>query len=135
VSPGRALGLALLGVGPPLLWCCLFYYWDRLEPEPHGHVLGAFGLGALAVAPALLVAQLLERALPALAQSPVGDALVLSGLVEESTKLAVFLLSAYTWVEFDEPYDGILYMVALSLGFAATENTLYVLRGGAAKDI
>ena len=32
--------------------------------------------------------------------------------------------------EFDEPYDGIMYGVAVSLGFAAIENVLYVYMDG-----
>ena len=32
----------------------------------------------------------------------------------------------YPHDEFDEPYDGIMYAVAASLGFAAIENVMYV---------
>src|SRR5690606_34909890 len=32
--------------------------------------------------------------------------------------------------EFDEPFDGIVYAVMVSLGFAATENIAYVVQGG-----
>src|SRR5215831_10010883 len=122
--------IALLAILPPLGLCTFFYLQDRWEPEPHGHVAAAFGLGLLAVAPAILFAQLLERALPALAANPLSDAFLLAGGVEEAVKLAVLLLTAYTWDEFDEPYDGIVYAVALALGFATTENLLYVARGG-----
>ncbi len=33
----------------------------------------------------------------------------------------------YKHVYFDEPYDGIVYAVALSLGFATVENVIYAL--------
>jgi protease PrsW len=33
----------------------------------------------------------------------------------------------YKHVYFDEPYDGIVYAVALSLGFATIENVIYAL--------
>jgi RsiW-degrading membrane proteinase PrsW (M82 family) len=124
--------LIALAVLPPILLCIFFYLQDRLEPEPRGHVLGAFAIGLVAVAPALFVAQTLERIFPPLAATPFGDAYLLAGLVEESTKLTLFLFTAYRWAEFDEPFDGIVYATALALGFAATENVLYVLRGGLA---
>jgi protease PrsW len=128
----HTLLLIVLALGPPILLCVFFYRQDRLEPEPAGHVLAAFLLGLLAVAPAFILAQRLEAALPRLAASPLGDAFLLAAGVEESVKLALLLASAYTWAEFDEPFDGIVYATAVALGFAATENTLYVVRGGAA---
>src|SRR5262249_32752502 len=131
VQPVLILRL-LLAILPPLALVAFFYRQDRREPEPRGHVAGAFALGLLTVAPALLLAQLAERLLPGLAASTAGDAFVLTGGIEEASKLAVLLASVYGWTEFDEPMDGIVYAVALSLGFATTENALYVLRGGAA---
>ena len=37
---------------------------------------------------------------------------------------------AQTNKEFNEPFDGIVYAVMVSMGFAATENIFYVLEGG-----
>ncbi|MBN8550731.1 MAG: PrsW family intramembrane metalloprotease [Deltaproteobacteria bacterium] len=51
-------------------------------------------------------------------------------LVEESCKLAALLLIAYRKPDFNEPFDGIIYAVAVSLGFAALENALYCLQFG-----
>jgi len=123
--------LVAFALTPPILLMVFFYLQDRVEPEPHAHVLGAFAIGIMAVAPALVFEQRLEYSLPLLAASPVGDAYVIAAFVEESTKLGLLMASAYTWAEFDEPFDGIVYATAVSLGFAATENALYVLRGGA----
>ena len=122
--------LLALALAPPILLVVFFYLQDHLEPEPHAHVFGAFAIGMLAVAPALLIAQRLESAFPRVAASPAGDAFLLAALLEETTKLGLLLASAYTWAEFDEPFDGIVYATAVALGFAATENALYVLRGG-----
>ncbi|MGC7950656.1 PrsW family glutamic-type intramembrane protease, partial [Bacillus sp. II_CA] len=36
----------------------------------------------------------------------------------------------YNHVEFDDPYDGILYGASISLGFATIENVLYLLSFG-----
>jgi RsiW-degrading membrane proteinase PrsW (M82 family) len=122
--------LVALALGPPILLCVFFYLQDRWEPEPHAHVLAAFGIGMLAVAPALIIAQRLDALLPRVSASAVGDAFLLAAGVEETIKLVLLLASAYMWAEFDEPFDGIVYATAVALGFAATENALYVLRGG-----
>jgi RsiW-degrading membrane proteinase PrsW (M82 family) len=37
---------------------------------------------------------------------------------------------AFRQKEFDEPFDGIVYGVVVSLGFAAVENIFYVMDGG-----
>lgn len=37
---------------------------------------------------------------------------------------------AQTKEAFNEPFDGIVYSVMVSMGFAATENIFYVLEGG-----
>jgi RsiW-degrading membrane proteinase PrsW (M82 family) len=51
-------------------------------------------------------------------------------LVEEGFKY--WVLKRITWksVYFNERFDGIVYGVAVSLGFAAFENILYVMGGG-----
>ena len=53
-------------------------------------------------------------------------------LVEEFLKYLVIRWAAYFKEAFNEPYDGIMYSVAASLGFAALENFLYVLSNGVA---
>src|SRR5205823_14283423 len=99
--------LLVCAVLPPLALVAFFYLQDRRQPEPRGYVAGAFGLGLLAVAPAMWLAHLIERALPRLAASPAGEAIVLAGIGEEATKLAILVASLSTWAEFDEPLDGI----------------------------
>jgi RsiW-degrading membrane proteinase PrsW (M82 family) len=51
---------------------------------------------------------------------------LIAGLIEEGFKFRAFKWLIYDNNEFDEPYDGILYAVMISLGFAAFENILYV---------
>jgi RsiW-degrading membrane proteinase PrsW (M82 family) len=53
------------------------------------------------------------------------------GLIEEGTKFLVVYYSVYRHREFDEVFDGIVYAVVASLGFATLENIAYVLEGGA----
>jgi RsiW-degrading membrane proteinase PrsW (M82 family) len=122
MDPGRAL---LLASAPALL--ILWAFWKRdLHREPKLLVLKLYALGAVAAAPAYL----LEGWLPGPA-SRLYDNFVRVGLVEEAMKLLPFLVFAYRRPEFDEPMDGIVYAVAVALGFATVENALYgIVFGG-----
>ncbi|MFM8770800.1 MAG: PrsW family intramembrane metalloprotease [Candidatus Kapaibacterium sp.] len=48
------------------------------------------------------------------------------GFVEELSKWIMVRSKIYSWVNFNEPYDGIFYSVMVSLGFATLENIGYV---------
>jgi RsiW-degrading membrane proteinase PrsW (M82 family) len=58
------------------------------------------------------------------------DAFVLAGFIEELAKWVVLIAAVYHWDEFDEPLDGVVYGVAVALGFATLENLLFVARLG-----
>ncbi|HWE30372.1 MAG TPA: PrsW family glutamic-type intramembrane protease [Polyangia bacterium] len=112
-----------------------FYLKDRYEPEPRGHVALAFAKGAVATVPAYAASWALARAVGdewlALGGLPARafDAVVLAAVCEELPKWIAFLF-IYRWNEFDEPLDGVVYGVALALGFATVENVLCVVRDG-----
>ena len=53
-----------------------------------------------------------------------------SSVIEEFFKWFVLLIAIYNHIEFDDPYDGILYGASISLGFATIENVLYLLSFG-----
>jgi RsiW-degrading membrane proteinase PrsW (M82 family) len=126
-----------LGVAPSLFLMIFFYLKDRYEPEPRGYVALAFIKGMLATLPAYGAAWLFARAVGdewlALGGWParVFEALVLAALCEELPKLIAFA-AIYRWDELDEPLDGVVYGVALALGFATVENVLCVARDGVA---
>src|SRR5699024_10458329 len=50
--------------------------------------------------------------------------------LEEFFKWFIFMCAMYYHDEFDDHYDGIVYAVAISLGFASVENILYLLTNG-----
>jgi RsiW-degrading membrane proteinase PrsW (M82 family) len=52
------------------------------------------------------------------------------GLIEEFSKYIIVRYYAQTKRQYNEPFDGIVYAVTVSMGFAATENIFYVLEGG-----
>jgi RsiW-degrading membrane proteinase PrsW (M82 family) len=130
-----ALSIAL-GAAPSLFLMVFFYLKDRYEPEPRGHVALAFAKGALAIVPSYFAARGLELAVGRVwlalggIEARLFEALVMAATVEELAKWTVFLSLIYWWQEFDEPLDGVVYGVALALGFATVENVMCVLRDG-----
>ena len=60
------------------------------------------------------------------------EAFVLCGLIEELAKGIMLIAAVYHWREFDEPLDGLVYGVAIALGFATFENYLYLSSHGVA---
>jgi RsiW-degrading membrane proteinase PrsW (M82 family) len=123
-----ALPLALLPV--PLL-VVLVLWMDRLEPEPRGNLVFAFGWGAgIAALTALIVntANLEYVTMPALGASTGEYVAATFGapVVEETLKgLVVIGLMLRRRGEFDGPTDGIIYAAMVGLGFAMIENVGY----------
>lgn len=57
-------------------------------------------------------------------------AFVIVALVEEWSKYVMVRNYAFPKPEFDEPFDGIVYAVMVSMGFATVENIGYVMENG-----
>ncbi|MBB5355777.1 RsiW-degrading membrane proteinase PrsW (M82 family) [Anoxybacillus mongoliensis] len=119
ISAGIAPGLALLSY---------FYLKDEYETEPLSLVLRMFLYGAFLVFPLMFIQHVLkiEHMLP----NPFVEAFLSTSLLEEFFKWFVFYYAIYDHREFNEPYDGIVYGVSVSLGFATLENILYLFANG-----
>ncbi|GIP37498.1 protease PrsW [Paenibacillus sp. J31TS4] len=117
------LSLLAAAVAPGLALLSYFYLKDRYETEPIHMVLRLFLFGVLLVFPIMMV----QRALVlAFGENPYVFSFVYSGGIEELFKWLILYLVIYKHLAFDEPYDGIVYAVAVSLGFATMENVFYV---------
>jgi RsiW-degrading membrane proteinase PrsW (M82 family) len=57
-------------------------------------------------------------------------AFLIVAVIEEFSKYIIVRYFAQPNKEFNEPFDGIMYAVMVSMGFAATENIMYVFEGG-----
>lgn len=127
VSPPIAL---LLAVVPASLWLAFFYLQDRYEPEPTHYVFGVFLLGALVAAPMadFVIYQLAppvplaQHGLGAFSLDRVLHATLVVGLAQELCKYVAVRYTIYTSAEFDEPMDGVVYMMAVGTGFAIWVN-------------
>lgn len=125
---------ALAAVFPSLL--LLWYFHSRdVYPEPPRVLWTTFGLGLLTILPTLAFSMPILMALESRAdQNPYilgfAKAFVTAAMPEEFFKLAVLWLYCVKHEAFDEPMDGIVYGVSVSLGFATLENILFVASGG-----
>ena len=122
------LNIVTAGVAPGLALLIYFYLKDQYNTEPISVVLKAFIYGALIVIPVMFLQYVLDA--EGILMANWADAFLAKGLIEELLKWGIFLLLIYGHVEFDEPYDGIVYGVAISLGFATFENILYLFTNG-----
>ena len=128
------------GAAPSLFLLTFFYLRDLWQREPMHRVVMAFALGLYAMAAARGLAFTVLGLLPPdwLSSGTEGarlfESLVLSGVIEETAKAVVLFTSIYHWDEFDEPLDGVVYGVAVSLGFATLENVLYIANAQAGFD-
>jgi len=126
----------IVAAAPSLFLLTFFYLKDRYEREPLQHIMMAFGLGLYAMIAGHGIASTAETWVPRdwlmLGGEPAKlfDAFLLSGFVEELAKWVVLVAAVYHWDEFDEPLDGVVYGVAVALGFATLENLLFVARLG-----
>lgn len=107
----------------PLVAC---YLWlDRYEPEPRGLLVTALLWGAVVATAAALLLQGLD--LFVFEPSRTGAAVVLAPVTEEFAKGAfIVLLLLFRRAEFDGILDGIVYAGLVGIGFAFTENILYL---------
>lgn len=125
-APGStvlAVGLAAVPVGPVLA----AYLWlDRYEPEPRPLLVAGLAWGAFVATMAALVIQGIGGLVV-----PVTDTTslaIVAPVVEEASK-GLFLVLLLWWrrAEVDGILDGIVYAGMVGVGFAFTENVLYLL--------
>ncbi|WP_164668744.1 glutamic-type intramembrane protease PrsW [Virgibacillus doumboii] len=121
------LAVLSAGIAPTFALMAFFYLKDRFT-EPITLILKTFIFGALLVFPIMFIQYAFT------VESPGTSAFVQSflyvGLIEEFFKWFIFLYIIYHHTEFDAHYDGIIYAVSISLGFATVENLLYLLTNG-----
>jgi RsiW-degrading membrane proteinase PrsW (M82 family) len=116
------LSVLAAAIAPGIALLAYFYWKDRYDAEPLSMVVKLFLSGMLIVLPAMIV----QRGLMLwLGDSPLTFSFVISAGVEELLKFFVLYHIIFNHTEFDEPYDGIVYATAVSLGFATLENVLY----------
>ena len=127
--------LALLAVLPAIVLLVVIYRADNIEKEPFSLMAKVFGLGALTTISAMILEEIGLYILSFFFYTPNAlytffEMFCVVALAEEAGKY--FVLKKATWKnkEFNFSFDGIVYSVCASLGFATLENILYVFQGG-----
>ncbi|MBN2543243.1 PrsW family intramembrane metalloprotease [bacterium] len=114
-----ALTIFALSFAPGAFWIWYFYRRDKLEHEPKKKVFKLFFFGLLSAIPVAIIETVLDF-------NAFFTLLFLAPILEEAAKFLTVRITIYRDTEFDEPMDGIMYAVAVALGFASLENLAYI---------
>ena len=126
------LALALL---PALILVYYTYQQDKLQREPVKSVVKAFFYGCASVFASLLISVplmhlgLFNTEIKSLSGA-FATAFFGAAIPEETAKLFLLWLFLRKCKDFDERMDGIVYAVAVGMGFAAFENIEYLMAAG-----
>jgi len=124
--------LLFISLAPVFIIAFYIYNRDRYEKEPVSLLFKALIIGIICVLPVLLIEGLLimlysgKEGMTEAAYT----SFVVAGMTEEGIKFLALFLFFWKNKNFNEKFDGIVYAVYISLGFAAIENILYVFQGG-----
>ncbi len=121
----------------PMFFFAAFVYWlDRYEKEPIALLGATFFWGVIiATGGAFVINTIFGVGIYIFTGSEAaanfGTASIVAPIVEEFLKgLAVAIVFFIYYKEFDSILDGVIYGGIVGLGFAASENTLYIYRDG-----
>lgn len=124
------------GFFPMFLFAILIYWLDRYEKEPAALLGAAFFWGVvIAAGGSFIINTVFGLGIYMFTGSEgtteAATASIVAPIVEEILKgLAVAIVFFLFRREFDSVLDGIMYGGMVGLGFAATENVLYIYRNG-----
>jgi len=126
------LAFLIASASPVVIFLYLINRKDRIQ-EPPALLRRCFLWGIGIALPAVLIEWMLGITGSELSEGffqSAYTAFVVAALTEELLKWWVLKKIVWKNAHFDEHYDGIIYAVFVSLGFAFIENVLYVFSGG-----
>ena len=141
--------LAAVALIPATVLCCYVYKKDRADKEPIGFLLFLMALGALSAVPVMIASDPINNFIDNFFSrfgTEEGGAVYLSkplyqvylfisntigiALIEEGFKWIALYFSTKDSKHFNSLFDGVIYAVFVSLGFAALENVEYTFTYG-----
>lgn len=126
----------IVAVAPALFLMKKVYDLDKIEKEPPQLLWKLFLCGCLSVIPGVILEVLYTRLISPLFLNSSALVYLLAenflgvALVEEGCKFFFLYKRAYRHPAFNYRFDGVVYAVFVSLGFALVENILYVAQFG-----
>ena len=130
--------LLSLALAPGAAIALFIYLKDKHEPEPFSLLFLCFLYGGLSTLVTLLISWPVNIILLTQHEDILDqffNAFFKVALVEEFSKFFFVRFILYYNKNFNEPFDGIVYSVMVSMGFATIENIIYVFQYGFATGI
>jgi RsiW-degrading membrane proteinase PrsW (M82 family) len=126
------MGILIASLAPVFIILFYIYFRDKYDREPVALLARAVALGMGVVIPILFVERVLIGIMPSFGRlgSAAYHAFLVAGTTEEVFKFLALFLLIWKSPSFNEQFDGIVYAVFVSLGFAGVENVLYVMENG-----
>jgi len=139
ISPELFIYAAAGGLLPAILWLWFWLREDRSYPEPRRILALTFLGGMIAILPAIALQLSVDTTLaswfqaieakfkPLLIFGTASFIIFIHAAIEELVKFGLCFITALRTRENDEPVDSVIYLITTALGFAAVENTLFIL--------
>jgi protease PrsW len=127
------LTLLSIALAPGCAIILYIYFKDFHEREPLSLLVISFLYGALSTVVTLLISLPVNMFILTKPDDVIHqfiNAFFKVALVEESSKFLFVRFVLYRNHNFNEPFDGIVYAVMVSMGFATIENIIYVYQYG-----
>jgi RsiW-degrading membrane proteinase PrsW (M82 family) len=126
------MSFLIASITPVIIFLYLTYRKDRIK-EPAKILAWCFFGGFLSIILTLIIDAPLTPMVDSIANPLIksfGDSFIVAAIPEEFSKFVVLYWIVWRNKDFDQHYDGILYAIFVSMGFALIENILYVFDGG-----
>ena len=128
------MGLLAIAIAPGIAICLFIYLKDKYNREPFWLMVFSFIMGMLAIIPAVVLQIAFTKPVERIMGEGIYFVAVFSYLIialsEEGSKFLALRFIPYRRKAFDDPFDGIVYAVMVSMGFATLENIGYVTNYG-----
>ena len=118
-----------MAIAPALICAFYIYIRDKYEKEPIRLLLIGIIFGVIITYPIIHTENIVTARLPAVGKAAEAFYLsfIVAAFVEEGYKFILLYFLTWKNKNLNERFDGIVYAVFISLGFAGLENILYVL--------
>ncbi len=125
--------LLALALAPGAAIALYIYLKDKHEREPLGLLMISFLYGVFSIAVTLIISYPVSAFFITREDDVVeqfANAFFKVAFIEEFSKFIFIRFILFNNKNFNEPFDGIVYAVMVSMGFATLENIIYVFQYG-----